>query len=139
MIRVSLRGLLQRKLRALLTALAVVLGVAMVSGTFMLTDSIEKAFDSIFTSSYSETDVVVSGKPIVEGSASGNPLVPIALLADVRALPGVEAAAGMLVDLEGSSNTTRLIDADGEQIGTAGLPASAWASTPANRASTRCA
>ena len=49
MIRVALKGLLQRKLRGVLTALAVMLGVAMVSGTFMLTDSIEKAFTSIFT------------------------------------------------------------------------------------------
>ena len=64
MTRTALKGLIQRKLRAVLTALSVVLGVAMVSGTFMLTDSIEKAFDSIFTSSYSETDAVVSGKPV---------------------------------------------------------------------------
>ena len=34
------RASLGRKLRALLTALAIVLGVAMVSGTFVLTDTI---------------------------------------------------------------------------------------------------
>ena len=49
MIRVALRGLLGRKLRTILTAIAIVLGVAMVSGTFVLTDSIDKAFNSIFT------------------------------------------------------------------------------------------
>src|SRR3954452_22723518 len=96
---VALQGLLQRKLRALLTALAVVLGVAMISGTFMLTDSIEKAFDSIFSGSYSDTDAVISGKPVVVGSSSGNPTVPASLLRRVRLLPGVEAAAGSLVDL----------------------------------------
>ena len=48
--RVTLRGLASRKLRAALTAFAVILGVAMVSGTLVLTDTIEKAFDSIFTS-----------------------------------------------------------------------------------------
>ena len=42
MIRVALAGLLGRKLRTALTALAIVLGVAMVSGTFVLTDSIDK-------------------------------------------------------------------------------------------------
>ena len=52
------------------------LGVAMVSGTFMLTDSIEKAFTSIFNSGYAETDVVVSGRPLVEGASSGAPIVP---------------------------------------------------------------
>src|ERR1700754_78075 len=119
---VALQGLLQRKLRALLTALAVVLGVAMMSGTFMLTDSIEKAFDSIFTSSYAETDAVISGKPVVEGSSSGNPTVSPALLARVRALPGVEAAAGSLVDLQHGSNSAKLLDRNGKAISTAGSP-----------------
>ncbi len=49
MIRAELRGLLGRKLRTILTAVAIILGVAMVSGTFVLTDSIDKAFNSIFT------------------------------------------------------------------------------------------
>ena len=52
MIAVALKGLAGRKVRALLTALAVVIGVAMVSGTFVLTDTIQKAFDGIFTASY---------------------------------------------------------------------------------------
>src|SRR5204863_277811 len=50
---VALKGLFARRLRAVLTALAIVLGVAMVSGSFVLTDTISKAFDTIFTSSYS--------------------------------------------------------------------------------------
>jgi putative ABC transport system permease protein len=123
MMRVALKGLIQRKLRALLTALAVVLGVAMISGTFMLTDSIEKAFDSIFTSSYSQTDVVVSGKPIVDGSSSGNPSVPQSLLQRIRQLPGVEAAAGSIADLESQANTAKLIGTDGKPIETKGAPA----------------
>ena len=41
--------MLGRKLRTILTMIAIVLGVAMVSGTFVLTDSIDKAFGSIFT------------------------------------------------------------------------------------------
>ena len=49
MISFTLKGLLTRKLRTALTAIAIVLGVATVSGTFVLTDSIDKAFDSIFT------------------------------------------------------------------------------------------
>ena len=61
-IRVALRGLLGRKLRATLTALAIILGVAMMSGTYVLTDTIDKAFSTIFDESYAGTDVVVSGK-----------------------------------------------------------------------------
>jgi hypothetical protein len=62
LIRVALRGLGGRKLRASLTALAIILGVAMMSGTYVLTDTIDKAFSSIFDESYAETDVVVSGR-----------------------------------------------------------------------------
>ena len=105
MTRVALKGLLQRKLRALLTALAVVLGVAMVSGTFMLTDSIQKAFDSIFTSSYAQTDASSSGTPIVEGATSGTPdrLARAARPRSARCR-GVEAAAGSIVDLQSSQH-----------------------------------
>ncbi len=52
MIAVALKGLAGRKLRALLTAFAVVIGVTMVSGTFVLTDTIQKGFDGVFTASY---------------------------------------------------------------------------------------
>ena len=59
-IRFALKGLLGRKLRTALTALAIVLGVAMVSGTYVLTDSIDKAFDSIFTDVRQGLDAVVT-------------------------------------------------------------------------------
>src|SRR6185312_8847662 len=49
-----------RKLRAVLTALAIVLGVAMVSGSLVLTDSIQKAFHTLFSSSYEHTDGVMT-------------------------------------------------------------------------------
>jgi putative ABC transport system permease protein len=66
MIRVSLKGLAAQPVRAVLTALAIVLGVAMVSGSFVVTDTITKAFDTIFASSYRNTDAVVSKKSVVD-------------------------------------------------------------------------
>ena len=54
MIRVALRGMAGRKLRTALTAVAIVLGVAMMSGAYVLTDTIDKAFDAIFVESYAE-------------------------------------------------------------------------------------
>ena len=87
--RVALKGLVFRRLRTVLTALAVVLGVAMISGTYVLTDTISKAFDDIFTSSYANTSAVISGRQVVKTSASGNATVPESLLATVRRLPGV--------------------------------------------------
>src|SRR5947207_5508424 len=108
MIRVAIRGLLGRKTRAALTALSIVLGVAMVSGSFVLTDTISKAFDTVFSSAYDHTDAVVSGKKLVDYSASGNAHVTPALLQHVRALPDVEAATGAVVDMEGNSTQAKL-------------------------------
>ena len=55
---VVLRGLGARKLRTALTALAVVLGVAMISGTYVLTDTIDKSFDDVFQTASQGVDVV---------------------------------------------------------------------------------
>ena len=112
----ALKGVAARKLRSLLTALAIVLGVAMVSGTFVLTDTIEKAFDSIFASSYEQTDVVVSGRKVVDWSQNGKAAVPERLLAEIGELPEVEAAAGTLVDLSGETDQVQLLDKRGRVI-----------------------
>ena len=56
MTAVALRGLLGRKLRSILTGLAIVLGVAMISGTYILTDTIDKAFTNVFNVSYRHTE-----------------------------------------------------------------------------------
>jgi putative ABC transport system permease protein len=120
MIAVALKGLAGRKLRALLTAFAVIIGVSMVSGTFVLTDTMQKAFDGIFSSSYEQTDAVVQGKQLVESSSSGAATVPESLLAEVRALPQVEAAAGTIALDE--SNTAEIVGADGKPVGNAQAP-----------------
>ena len=114
--RVALRGLMARKLRSALTAIAIVLGVAMVSGTLVLTDTIDKAFDSIFSSSYEQTDAVVSGKKLVEWSQTGKAQISEDVLAQVRALPEVEAAAGTILDLSGDTNQAKILDRDGKAI-----------------------
>jgi putative ABC transport system permease protein len=120
MIGVTLKGLLGRKLRTFLTALAVVIGVAMVSGSYVLTDTMQKAFDGIFTESYEGTDAVINGKQVVDFSSSGRATVSAALLDDVRALPSVEAAAGEIADLEANSNVAKLVDENGKAIGGGG-------------------
>jgi hypothetical protein len=108
MTRVALKGLLGRKVRAVLTALAIVLGVAMVSGSFVLTDTISKAFTSIFSSAYEKTDVVVSGKKLVDFSSGGNATVSQAVLDKIRNEPSV--AAGWHGDnLNGDSTRAKLI------------------------------
>ena len=87
-IRVRAEGLLGRKLRTALTAIAIVLGVAMVSGTYVLTDSIDQAFDSIFTDVREGSDAVITGKSAFDlsrrAAASTAPTFDESLLATVR-------------------------------------------------------
>jgi putative ABC transport system permease protein len=119
MVRFALKGLLGRKLRTILTALAIVLGVAMVAGTFMLTDSIDKAFDSIFTDVRQGSNAVISGKTafdVSQGGGSSTPSLDESLLPEVRGLPDVAAAEGS-VDGE-----AQLIGEDGKAIVYGGAP-----------------
>ena len=117
MTRFALRGILGRKLRTVLTALAIVLGVAMVSGTFVLTDSITKAFDAIFTQSYRGTDAVITGKSAFDlGNNGAKPSFAETLLPKVRGLPDVRAALG------GVGGLAHLIGNDGKSIVFGGAP-----------------
>src|SRR4030081_294161 len=103
MTRVAVRGLLGRKLRASLTAVAIVLGVAMVSGTYILTDTIKSAFSTVFTRVYTNTDAVITGRSAIGGEEHGNerslpPSFSTTLLIGVQALPGVAQASGGISD-----------------------------------------
>jgi putative ABC transport system permease protein len=120
MIGVALKGLAARKVRALLTAFAIVIGVSMVSGTFVLTDTMQKAFDGVFNASYDETDAVIAGKEVVKGSTSSGTTVPESLLAKVRALPEVEAAGGTIA-LD-DSNKAEILGRDGTPAGSGNAP-----------------
>ena len=71
MISFTLKGLLTRKLRTALTAIAIILGVATVTGTFVLTDSIDKAFNSIFTDVYQNTDATITPESPFDTGDSG--------------------------------------------------------------------
>ncbi len=121
MIGFALRGLLARKLRTVLTAVGIVLGVALVSGTYVLTDSISSAFDSIFSENYKNTDAVITGKSGFELSQEGPQTVapPFAesLLPAVQRLPEVDSAGGA-VGGEGA----HLIGKDGKAIVFGGAP-----------------
>jgi putative ABC transport system permease protein len=114
MIAVALKGLAGRKVRALLTAFAIVIGVSMVSGTFILTDTMQKSFDGLFTASAAQTDAVISGKEVVKTSTSGSGVtIPESLLTKVRALPEVAAAGGEISPQE--SNVADIIGRDGKK------------------------
>jgi putative ABC transport system permease protein len=115
MIRVALRGLLGRKLRAVLTALAIVLGVSMISGTLVLTSAIDRAFDRIFVESYAGTDAVVTAAESdisFEGESATAPPFSADILDQVRSVSSVDAAAGSVFE----ELAVKIMDTDGEPI-----------------------
>ena len=130
MTKATIQGLWGRKLRTALTALAVVLGVAMVSGTYVLTDTIKEAFNGLYDDSYKDTGAVISGREVVSGAASGKATVPDSLLPKVEALPGLASAAGAIYDVSGTTDLAKLIDRDGKQIGTGQAPNFGWGFDP---------
>ena len=97
MTRLALRGLATRKLRSALTAIAVLLGVAMISGTYVLTDQIRTGFEDLQDSVYAGVDAEVTPKDVFGNAQFGNarPL-DARLIERVRGVEGVASAAGQL-------------------------------------------
>ena len=91
-----LRGMFSHRLRLALTGLAIALGVAFMSGSFVFSATLIHSLDSLFTQASTGTDVEVThstpGGPTITGSPA-QPL-PAAVLATVRRVPGVAAADG---------------------------------------------
>ena len=79
MIRFAVKGLATRKLRTALTAIAIVLGVSLVTGTYILTDSIKGAFNGIFTQVYKGTDAGTVGEPLCENETVDVPVITAAV------------------------------------------------------------
>ena len=117
MIRISLRGLLTRKLRATLTGIAVVLGVAMVCGTFVLTDTINAAFHSITSDSRKYVSAVVTAKKTINRSTQ-TPTVSESLMTQIQTLNGVKKVTGQVAVINAP-----IIGHDGKPISTGGAPA----------------
>lgn len=113
MFKATLKSLLSRKLRLVLSALAVVLGVMFVSGSFVLTDTLQRSFTDLFSSAFANVDVSVS--PKAEKGKQPEPLTPQAI-SDVKSVPGVASAVG---DVQGSA---RPIGKNGKVITTSGSP-----------------
>src|SRR5437588_55551 len=92
--KATLKGILARKLRLALTTLAVLLGVAFVSGTYVLTDTMERSFDPIFQRTVTDVDLVVRARDPYTGGGSQRTRTRAATLARVRAVDGVATADG---------------------------------------------
>ena len=125
MIRLALRDLWSRKLRTVLTMLAIVLGVAMIAGTYVLTDQIDNGFKTIFEKATVGTDVTITHKAAFGRSALvSHGTLPQSLLGQVQAVPGVAAATGQV---EG----TAAIVLHGKVVSTSGASTLVYSTVPA--------
>ncbi|HMJ37222.1 MAG TPA: FtsX-like permease family protein [Baekduia sp.] len=101
MAKIAVRGLLARKLRLALTALAVALGVTLIAGTYIFTDTINKSFDNIFVQSNKGTDVALSPNNDLSGDEDPPP-IPGVVLDRVKQVDGVSSAEGAVFSSGGS-------------------------------------
>ncbi|MBS1895225.1 MAG: ABC transporter permease [Actinobacteria bacterium] len=116
MFRLSLKSLWARKVRAFATSLAVILGVAFIAGSYVLTDTIFAAFDEIFTESLQGTSVVITAQNPVEQQSGEIATVPKSYLAKVQGVAGVKEAAGAIFTPGG------FFDEENQAIGTKFAP-----------------
>jgi putative ABC transport system permease protein len=114
--KVALRGIGARKLRAFTTWLAIFLGVALVAGTYVLTDTINASFSDIFSESLKGTDVAISARQDIQTDDAVPPGFPARLIDRVRQVDGVEAAAGSVFSVG------RFVDTKGDPIGNSFAP-----------------
>jgi putative ABC transport system permease protein len=123
--RIALRNLWERKLRTALTALAIVLGVMMVAATYVLTDTIDRSFEEIFTQSNEGVDAVVTKREVIETDDGQVPPLSEGVLRTVERTEGVAEAAGGISDPQ-----VAIIGADGEPRGGNGAPSFGFSVVP---------
>ena len=123
--KVTIKGLLAHKLRLALTALAIVLGVTFISGTFVLTDTLQNTFTVLFGNIYQKVDFQVRGAAqLGTGANASRNELPESLLATVRGVAGVQAAQGQV------TGYAQFVARDGKAIATGGAPTLAVAFDP---------
>jgi putative ABC transport system permease protein len=118
MLRATISSLLARKLRLMLSGIAVILGVAFVSGTFVLTDTMGRVFDNLFADVNKGTAVTVQGESAFGGSGGQDDREPVPqeVLDRIRRVPGVAEAQGAVVGY------AQLVDKKGKAYKTGGAP-----------------
>jgi putative ABC transport system permease protein len=121
-IRATLKSLLSRKLRLILSGLAVVLGVMFVSGAFVLTDTLGRSFDQLFKGVYANTDVQVAAKSKLaagqfDDSERVTSTIPASEVDTIGNIDGVAKATGIAF-----ADGARLIGSNGKVVTTGGAP-----------------
>ena len=113
MFRTALRNVLAHKARLLMTVLAVMLGVAFVSGTLVFTNTISNAFQNSSAKGFDQVDVAVRAKSQDDkGDTVGKtPELTQAMLDTSAKVPGAASATGVV------NGFTAIADKKGKLIG----------------------
>jgi putative ABC transport system permease protein len=114
----TLKGLLAHKLRLAATALAIVLGVSFVAGTYVLTDTISATFDQLFTQVTKGIDVAIRSQETFGDARTGQTRepMPASLLDQLQRLDGVRVGEGSV------TGYAQLVGKDGKPVTTGGAP-----------------
>src|SRR6266511_2954552 len=113
----TIKGLLSHKLRLALTALAIVLGVSFVSGTYVLTDTMNATFSQLFKDTTKGIDVVVQTKQtFASDQGDTRDPVPASLLQQIKSVDGVKVAVGSV------NGFAQFIGKNGKAVTTGGAP-----------------
>lgn len=116
MLALTLKGISAHKLRYLLTALAVIIGVSFMAGTMVLTETMEKTFNDTLTTANEGIDVIVRHGDAIDGDFAGaHERVGASLVEEIAGIDGVDVAAGS------TTGSTQLVLADGTPSPTDGL------------------
>jgi putative ABC transport system permease protein len=115
MLKAAWKNLIARKLRLVMSAFAIVLGVAFVSGTFIFTDTIDKAFDSIFAGSVG--DVIVRPAGAAGDEMQTTLSIPATVVNDLAQVDGAARADGNV-----TSFGVFVVGEDGKVVGASGAP-----------------
>ena len=122
MFRATVRGIVAHRVRLALSLVAVMLGVAFVTGTYVLTDTLDRSYDGLFRDTVADVDLVVQlrGQSGPEGTRER---FPDEVVAQAAAVPGVQTAHGVV------QGYAQFVDRDGEAIRRSGAPtlAISWA------------
>jgi putative ABC transport system permease protein len=125
MLRVTWRNLVARKVRLVLSALAIVLGVAFVAGSFIITDTIGRSFDDIIEGSTADVEIGYEGAGHFD-SMQDSRIIPAAVVEELAALPEVGSVHPTL-----ALQTVFVIGRSGKVIGGNGPPGLAFNPTDA--------
>ncbi|MFF7265417.1 ABC transporter permease [Streptomyces sp. NPDC008159] len=111
--RTSMRNFFAHKGRMALSAIAVMLSVAFVTGTLVFTDTMGTTFDKLFAATSSDVTVSVAGGEPDEVSRTGRPdSLPASLVKEVAAVEGAKSAEGAV-----SSMDVTVVDRDNKNMG----------------------